>query len=57
MPETRVGRWLTMDAADLDGDGRTDIILGNFSIAPGFVKPGLDWKKGPGFLFLKNIGK
>jgi hypothetical protein len=57
LPEGRMGRWLTMDVGDLDGDGRTDIILGNFSVAPGFVKPGIDWKKGPPFLFLKNIGK
>lgn len=57
LPEGRMGRWLTMDVGDLDGDGRTDIILGNFSVAPGFVKPGIDWKKGPPFLFLKNMGK
>lgn len=57
LPETRVGRWLVMDAADLDGDGRTDIILGNFSIAPGFLKSAVDWKKGPPFLVLRNMGK
>ena len=57
LPEGRMGRWLTMDVGDLDGDGRTDIILGNFSVAPGFVKPGIDWKKGPPFLFLRNVGK
>jgi hypothetical protein len=38
LPEGKLGRWLTMDAADLDGDGKTDIILGNFSIAPSFIK-------------------
>jgi len=57
LPGSRVGRWLTMDAADLDGDGRIDIILGNFSVAPQMIKSGIDWKKGPPFLFLKNIGK
>ena len=30
--ETSKGRWLTMDAGDLDGDGRVDIVLGNFSV-------------------------
>lgn len=57
LPEAELGRWLTMDAADLDGDGRTDILLGNFSVAPGFTKPAVDWKKGPPFLFLRNMGK
>lgn len=54
VPEARSGRWLTMDAADLDGDGKTDILLGNFSLAPGIMKPLADWKKEPPFLFLKN---
>jgi hypothetical protein len=53
----RLGRWLTMDAADLDGDGKIDIVLGNFSVAPGFIKSAIPWKQGPQFLFLKNIGK
>jgi hypothetical protein len=53
----RAGRWLTMDAADFDGDGKPDILLGNFSIAPGFIRAAVDWKKGPPFLLLKNTGK
>jgi FG-GAP-like repeat len=57
LPEGKLGRWLTMDAADLDGDGKTDIILGNFSIAPSFIKSKQIWTQGPPFLFLKNIGK
>ena len=52
----RSGRWLTMDAGDFDGDGKTDLLLGNFSVAPGPLKSGTDWKKNPPFLFLKNIG-
>lgn len=57
LPQTRAGRWLTMDAGDLDGDGKIDLVLGNFSVAPNFTKSETDWKKGPAFLFLKNTGK
>ena len=57
LPETQKGRWLTMDAGDLDGDGRIDLVLGNFSVGPTPIPPKTDWKKGPPFLFLKNITK
>lgn len=53
-PATESGRWLTMDAGDIDGDGKTDIILGNFSIRPADVRPTADWKKGPPFIVLRN---
>lgn len=56
-PETQKGRWLTMDAGDVDGDGYPDLILGNFSIGPAMMKNANDWKKGPPFIILKNLGK
>lgn len=55
IPGTTTGRWLTMDAGDIDGDGKTDLILGNFSMAPATLKSADDWKKGPPFIVLKNI--
>ena len=54
IPGTNKGRWLTMDAGDIDGDGKIDLVLGNFSIAPAFIKSAEDWKNGPPFIVLKN---
>jgi hypothetical protein len=56
-PETQAGHWLTIDAGDFNGDGRTDLILGNFSMGTGTTKMGKDWKLGPPFMILQNIGK
>ena len=56
-PQLRQGRWLTMDAGDIDGDGYIDLVLGNFSMRPSQFKSVADWKKGPPFLLLKNRGK
>ncbi|MES1216091.1 MAG: VCBS repeat-containing protein [Bacteroidota bacterium] len=54
-PQSESGRWLTMDADDLDGDGKTDIVLGNFSVRLFTKRPSIDWKQGPPFIVLKNI--
>ncbi len=54
--ESKLGRWLTMDAGDLDGDGKTDLVLGNFSARPSRIPSKTDWKQGPWFIYLKNKG-
>jgi hypothetical protein len=54
---TKVGRWITMDAADIDGDGKTDLVLGNCSVGPTMMHASADWKNGPPFIVLKNISK
>ncbi len=36
-PEATLGRWLTMDVGDADGDGDIDIVLGSFSEGPASV--------------------
>ena len=52
---TKYGRWLTMDAGDFDGDGKFDLMLGNFSLMDPVFKASIDWKLQPPFLVLKNI--
>jgi hypothetical protein len=51
-----LGRWLVMDAGDVDSDGDEDIILGSFSLSPtpvpGYIKK--VWQKGPPFIILRN---
>ncbi len=57
LPVTQEGRWLTMDAGDFDHDGKIDLILGNFSVAPSFMKSKTNWKEGPSFMVLRNRGE
>jgi len=55
--ECRDGRWLTMDADDLDGDGYPDIVLGSFIRGSNKVPSAFSdrWEKiGPSFLILRN---
>jgi len=52
---SKMGRWLTMDAGDWNGDGKIDLVLGNFSVAPAMIRSSVDWTKQPPFLLLKNI--
>ena len=57
LPEAKSGRWITMNAGDLDGDGKVDLVLGNFSVGPTPRNASLNWKKGPLFLFLHNTSR
>ncbi len=55
--QTLAGRWLTMDANDLDGDGDLDIVLGAHDDGPSVVPAMLQqrWREaGPPFVLLKN---
>jgi hypothetical protein len=56
-PDCYRGRWLTMDAADLDGDGDVDIVLGGVYKTPFRAPEPLlqRWQReGPSLLILRN---
>ena len=53
-PEHSIGRWLTLDAGDIDGDGDIDLVLGNMSIGPTNITIHPDWRSGPDFVLLEN---
>lgn len=58
-PECTAGRWLTMDANDLHGDGNLDIVLGSFAQGPHSIPiPGALqqawWTNGFSVLLLEN---
>lgn len=59
LPEATKGRWIVMDAGDIDLDGDTDLVLGSlaFEIVP--ENPILDqWiREGIGFMILENTLK
>jgi hypothetical protein len=55
------GRWIVMDADDLDGDGAPDIVLGAFDRGPDTIPipPHIrqQWQDGPNILILKSKGR
>jgi len=56
-PQCLVGRWLVMDAGDLDGDGDIDLALGSYINGPSEVPAVLkrDWDRiSPSVLILRN---
>jgi len=56
IPALTQGKWLTMDAGDVNGDGRPDLVLGNFSYFAPVTKAGVNFAKGPPFIVLMNNG-
>jgi hypothetical protein len=58
IPISKYGRWMTMQVADYNHDGKPDIILGNYST--GFIfQLGLNpfWDKNTPFIVLENDSK
>ena len=60
--EQDAGRWLVMDAGDVDGDGDVDLVLGSFVRGPTTIPVPLSlreqWRtQGAALLLLENVGR
>ena len=53
-PEARNGNWLTMDQADMDGDGDLDIVLGQASFGLNQAQTGQGAMEKKSWIWLKN---
>ena len=55
-PLAAAGRWLTMDAGDLDGDGDEDVVIGQCALAATPAPEALQrrWNDGPAAILLRN---
>ncbi|MDR0792880.1 MAG: VCBS repeat-containing protein [Chitinophagaceae bacterium] len=54
LPATQAGRWIAMDAADIDNNNKPDLILANCSVGPTINKSKTDWKTGPNIMLLRQ---
>lgn len=52
--EFSLGRWITMDAGDLDGDGDEDIVIGSLHHPREVERSKIDVSDKPSFLLLRN---
>ncbi len=58
--ECIAGRWVVMDAADIDGDGDEDLVLGSCTLGPTAVPEFLSkiWaQNGPSIQILRNLSR
>jgi hypothetical protein len=55
--EAKFGKWLTMDAGDIDGDGKIDLVLGNFSLGAPAIADSNKHQQSTPFIVLKNTSK
>ena len=56
-PEAASGRWITMDAGDIYGRGKEDIVLGNLDFSSLQLGATRDPIKGKPFIVLKNVSR
>ena len=58
IPVSKYGHWMCMDVADMNNDGKPDIILGNYGEGM-LIQPGVNpsWDKNIPFIILENHTK
>ena len=58
LPMAAEGRWMVLDAGDVDDDGDQDIIVGSYALGPGNIPTEVlrKWRSSPNhLLFLENM--